>query len=116
MGLVRVVVTRIEHDGTMQRRMVDTAGSTDGPGWEGLATRALLSPPLYQPVPGVRIYHVSLDNSLTALVAEPDLSGPLLDLVTAVLALGTELLALPRCWHPRRTRLQAGGGCPTGLG
>lgn len=94
MGPVRVVVTRIEHDGTMQRRMVDTAYRTDGARWEGLATRALLSPPPYQPVPGIPIYHVSLDASVTALVAEPDLSGPLLDLVTAVLALGAELLAL----------------------
>src|SRR5215472_4301159 len=30
-GLVRVTVTRIEWDGTMQRRMVDTAQRADGP-------------------------------------------------------------------------------------
>src|SRR5689334_15674091 len=93
MGPVRVVVTRIEHDGTMQRRMVETAHRADGARWEGLATSALLSPPPYQPFPGVPIYHISLDNSVTALVAEPELSGPLLDLVTAVLALGAELLS-----------------------
>jgi uncharacterized membrane protein len=29
--LVRVVATRIERDGTMQRRMVDTAHCSDGP-------------------------------------------------------------------------------------
>ena len=40
-GLMRVVVTRIGQDGTMKRRMVDTGCRTDGPRWEGLATRAL---------------------------------------------------------------------------
>ena len=86
-------MTRIEWDGTMQRRVVDTAFRTDGPRWEGLATRALLLPPPYDPVPGAPVYHVSLDNSMVALAAERDLCGPLLDLVTAVLALGEELLA-----------------------
>ena len=41
MGEVRVVVTRIEHDGTMQRRMVDTGRQTDPRNWEDLAARAL---------------------------------------------------------------------------
>jgi hypothetical protein len=90
-GLVRVVVTRIEQDGTMLRRVVDTARCTDGPRWESLAGRAVLMPPPYHPVPGVPIYHVSLDDSPMALAAEHDLSGPLLDLVTAVLAMGDEL-------------------------
>jgi len=44
-------VTRIEWDGTMQRRVVDTACRADDPRWEGLATRALLLPPPYHPVP-----------------------------------------------------------------
>jgi hypothetical protein len=92
--LVRVVVTRIEQDGTMQRRMVDTARCGDGPRWEGLATRALLSPPPYRPLAGAPVYHVSLDHTMTALVAEHDLSGSLLDLVTAVLTVGDEVLAL----------------------
>jgi hypothetical protein len=30
--LMRVVATRIEQDGTMQRRVVDTADCSDGPG------------------------------------------------------------------------------------
>jgi hypothetical protein len=90
-GLVRVVVTHIGQDGTMLRRVVDTARCIDGPHWEGLATRALLLPPPYHPVPGVALYHVSLDNTMMALVAEPDLCGPLLDLVTAVLATGDEV-------------------------
>jgi hypothetical protein len=85
------VVTRIGQDGTMQRRVVDTACRADGPRWEGLATRALLVPPPYHPVPGAPVYHVSLDNSTMVLAAEHDLCGPLLDLVTAVLAMGDEL-------------------------
>ena len=52
-------MTRIEWDGTMQRRVVDTACRADGPRWEGLATRALLLPPPYHPVPGAPVYHLS---------------------------------------------------------
>jgi hypothetical protein len=88
---VRVVVTRIEWDGTMLRRVVDTARWTDGPRWEGLAARALLVPQLYHPVPRAPVYHVSVDDSPMALAAEHDLCGPLLDLVTAVLAMGDEV-------------------------
>jgi hypothetical protein len=89
-------VTRLEWDGTMRRRVVDTARRIDGPHWEGLAGRALLVPPPYRPVPGAPIYHVSVDGSEMALAAEQDLCGPLLDLVTAVLAVGDEVL-LPGC-------------------
>jgi hypothetical protein len=88
---VRVVVTWIGQDGTMLRRVVDTARCTDGPQWESLAGRALLVPPPYHPVPGAPVYHVSLDNCPMVLAAEHDLSGPLLDLVTAVLAMGDEV-------------------------
>jgi hypothetical protein len=88
-GLMRVAVTRIERDGAMQRRVVDTcaAGWSDGPEWEDLARRALAVAPPYRPVPGCRLYQVSVDGR-QVLVAEHDLAGPLLDLVTAVLALG----------------------------
>ena len=89
--LMRVVATRIERDGTMQRRVVDTAHCSDGPQWEDLACRALAVPPPYRPVPGTPIYHVSLDGDRQVLVAEHDLGGPLLDLVTAVLAIGGEV-------------------------
>jgi hypothetical protein len=61
---MRVVVTRIEWDGTMRRRLVDTAGRSDASQWEGQV------------------------NEWAVLVAEDDLSGPLSDLVTAVLAMG----------------------------
>jgi hypothetical protein len=90
-GLVRVTVTRIEQDGTMQRRMVDTARCIDAPRWESLAGRALLLPPPYHPVPGAPMYHVSLDDGTVTMVAEDDLCGPLLDLATAVLARGEEV-------------------------
>jgi hypothetical protein len=90
MGPVRVTVTRIEWDGTMQRRMVDTAQRSDGPQWEDLAARALAILPLYRPVPRIPVYHVNVDGSVVQ-AAEHDLTGALLDLITAVLALGEEL-------------------------
>jgi hypothetical protein len=37
------------------------------------------------------IYHISLDDGRPVLVAEPDLGGALLDLVTAVLAIGGQV-------------------------
>lgn len=43
-------MTRIEWDGTMQRRRVDTARRADGPQWEDLAARALAIPPPCTPV------------------------------------------------------------------
>jgi hypothetical protein len=87
---MRVVVTRIGRDGTMDRRMVDTAASSDAGPWEDLIARALASPPLYRPVPGDPVYQVRVDEQVV-LVAEHDLSGSLYDLVTAVLALGEAL-------------------------
>jgi hypothetical protein len=89
-GLVRVVVTRIEQDGTMLRRMVDTAHRDDGHLWAELSARALASVPPYQPVPGAAIYHVSVDGR-TVQVGEYDLDGALGDLVTVVLAIGEAL-------------------------
>ena len=81
-------MTRIDWDGTMQRRMVDTAGRDDGPQWEDLATRALAVLPLYTPVPRTPIYHISVDDRVI-LAAEHNLTGSLQDLATAVLAMGT---------------------------
>ena len=77
-------MTRIEQDGTMRRRVVDTAQHEDCLQWERLAGRALEFPPPYRPVPGIPVYHVSLGGQVI-LVAEPDLGGPLLNLVTAVM-------------------------------
>ena len=83
-------MTRIGPDGTMSHRMVDTAASSDAGPWEDLIARALASPPLYRPAPGSPVYHLRVDEQVV-LVAEPDLSGALSDLVTAVLALGEAL-------------------------
>jgi hypothetical protein len=58
MGWVRVVVTRIEHDGTMHRRMVDTVEQSDPRNWEDLTARALAAPPPYRAVPGTDVYHI----------------------------------------------------------
>jgi hypothetical protein len=84
---MRVVVTRIEWDGSMRRRVVDTAGRGDAPQWEDLIARALAVMPPYRPAPGGPVYHLRVDEG-AVLVAEHDLSGPLSDLVTAVLAIG----------------------------
>jgi hypothetical protein len=87
---MKVVVTRIEPDGTMQRRVVDTAWRDDGAQWEDLAARALAFRPPYRPIPGSAVYHVSVDDQVVQ-VGEYDLDGPLRDLVTVVLAMGGEL-------------------------
>ena len=87
---MRVVATQIWPDGTMGRRVVDTTLLPDRRRWEELAARAVAVPPPYQPVPGTAVYHVSIDNHVI-MVGESDLTGPLLDLVTAVMALGEEM-------------------------
>jgi hypothetical protein len=83
-------VTHISDDGTMLRRSVDTAQLSDHSDWEELAARALAMPLPYRPVPGIPVIHVKLDDRMI-MVAQHDLAGPLLDLVTAVLALGGEV-------------------------
>ena len=87
-------MTRIEQDGTMLRRTVDTAQRNDGHLWEDLTARALASPPPYHPIPGTAVYHISVDGRAFQF-GEYDLDGPLRDLVTVVLALGKETLAPP---------------------
>ena len=84
---MRVVVTRISQDGTMRRRMVDTAVSGGVGPWKELAARALAGPSPYDPIPGEPVYHLRVDDQVV-LVAEHDLSGPLYDLVITVLAIG----------------------------
>jgi hypothetical protein len=64
-----------------------TAGRSDTGQWEELIARALAAPPPYRPVPGSPVYHLRVDDR-ELLAAEHDLSGPLADLVTAVLAIG----------------------------
>jgi hypothetical protein len=91
MGQVRVVVTRIEPDGTMHRRMVDTAQQTNPRNWEHLAARALAIQPPYRPIPGTAAYHLRVDGHIIQ-VGEYDLEGPLRDLAVVVLAIGSTLL------------------------
>jgi hypothetical protein len=86
------VATRIGRDGTMQRRAVDTAHSSNARWWEDLAARALAARPPYRPVPGAAIYHLSADDGIVVLAAEHDLRGPLLELVTAVMAAGGTMI------------------------
>jgi hypothetical protein len=86
---MRVVTTRIEQDGAMRRRVVDTARETDRRLWEDLAIRAMAVPVPYRPECGGAVYHVGVDDYVV-MAAEHDLAGPLLDLVTAVMALGDD--------------------------
>jgi len=87
MGWVRVVRTRIEQDGTMQRRVVDPARQRGWRLWADLAGRAMTVAVPYRPVPAIALYHVRVDGHVVMAV-EPDLAGALLDLVTGVMALG----------------------------
>jgi hypothetical protein len=83
---MRVVVTRIGPDGTMRRRMVDTAASSVVGPWEELIARAGC-PAALPPGSGGPVYHLRAGERIV-LVPGHDLSGPLSELVTAVLALG----------------------------
>jgi hypothetical protein len=84
--MVRVTVTRIEWDGTVRRRMVDTAHRRDGPQWK--TSPAARWPSCRStgrsPEP---VYHICVDDTVVR-GAEQDLAWALLDLITAVLALG----------------------------
>jgi hypothetical protein len=90
---MRVIATRIEPDGTVQRRMVDTARQSDRRLWEDLAARAVGAPVPYRPARGIAVYHVKVDDYVV-MAAEHDLAGPLQDLVTAVMAVGSECLGM----------------------
>jgi hypothetical protein len=106
------VVTQIAQDGAMQRRVVDTAWFDDSLQWDRFAASAVEFPPPYRPVPGIPIYHVSVDD-VVVLVAEHDLGGQLLNLVTAVMAQGEELLAPLSALRPGVTSdLESSGTAP----
>ena len=68
--------------------MVDTARQSDRRLWEDLAARAVGIPVPYRPAPGIAVYHIRVDDYVV-MTAEHDLAGLLLDLVTAVMALGS---------------------------
>jgi hypothetical protein len=85
---MRVIVTRVDGDGSIRRAVVDTAGSDDAARWEELVGQAGLGvAPPYRPRPGEAVYHIRA-GELAVQVADRDLTGPLRDLVAAVLAEG----------------------------
>ena len=86
-GWVHITVTEVAPDGQVRRRSVDTKGRDDASSWEGLAERAIGDPPVYQPAPGRPVYAIRVDDQ-EVMVAEKDVSGPLGQLVTAVLTEG----------------------------
>ena len=86
-GWVNITVTEVAPDGQVRRRSVDTKGRDDASSWEGLAERAIVDPPAYQPAPGRPVYAIQVDDQ-EVMVAEKDVSGPLGQLVTAVLTEG----------------------------
>jgi hypothetical protein len=85
---VRVTVTRVAGDGSVRRAVVDAAGPDGAARWEELIAQADLGvPPPYRPRPGEAVYHIRA-GELEVQVAERDLTGPLRELVAAVLAEG----------------------------
>jgi hypothetical protein len=84
---VRVVVTEIGWDGSMRRRALDTSGLTDAGRWDNLIEQVLAFPPLYRAAPGSPVYVIHAGDR-AVLVGEQDLTGPLRDLVTTILAAG----------------------------
>ena len=86
-GWVRVVVTQIGWDGSMRRRALDTCGLTEAGRWETLIGQVQAFPPAYRAAPGSTVYVIHAGDR-AVLVAEQDLTGPLRDLVTAILAAG----------------------------
>ena len=84
---MRLEVTRIAQDGSIRRRVVDTCGRSDAGRWEELIDQAPAFAPPYWVRPGDTVYQISVGER-TVMVAEGDLTGPLWDLVVAVLAEG----------------------------
>jgi hypothetical protein len=71
----------------MRRRMLDTDGRSDSGRWEELVSRAPAVPPPYRAAPGDTVYQISVGEQ-TVMLTEDDLTGPLQELVMAVLAEG----------------------------
>ena len=86
-GRVRVVVTEIGWDGSMRRRALDTCGLTEAGPWETLIEQVLAFPPPYRAAPDGPVYVIHAGDR-AVLVGEQDLTGPLRDLVTTILAAG----------------------------
>lgn len=87
---VRVTVTRVAGDGSIRRAVVDAAGRDDAARWDELIEQAGLGvPPPYRPRPGEAVYHIRAAEQAVQ-VADRDLTGPLRELVMAVLAEGAD--------------------------
>jgi hypothetical protein len=84
---VKVVVTEISWDGKVRRRALDTWNFTDVDRWEHLIGQVLAFPPPYRAAPGRAVYVIHASDR-AVLVGEQDLTGPLRELVTAILAAG----------------------------
>ena len=85
---VRVVVTQIAWDGFLRRRVLDTAGLPDAGRRETLIEQILAAPPPYRAAPARPVYVIHAGDR--AIVAgEDNLTGPLRDLVTAILEGGS---------------------------
>jgi hypothetical protein len=82
-----LAVTEIGWDGRIRRRQFDFSGLSDARWWEDLVGHVLAAPPPYRPAQGSSVYQVAVGGS-AVLIAERDLTGPLRDLVTTVLASG----------------------------
>ena len=84
---MRVGVTEIGWDGTIRRRALDTWCLADADRREHIISQLFTLPPAYQATPGRPVYIIHTSNR-AVLVGEEDLTGPLRDLVTTVLATG----------------------------
>jgi hypothetical protein len=98
---VRVVITEISWDGSIRRRAPGTSGLTDAGRWENLIEQVLAFPPPYRAAPGRSVYVIHAADR-AVLVGEQDLTGPLRDLVTTILAWGDPALAASRAIRPQR--------------
>ncbi len=85
---MQIMVTRIAGDGRLLHRLVDTATCSDPRRWESMVELAALAhPPPYQPAPGSPVYLINTGDQ-PVLVTQNRLTGPIEDLVSAVLAEG----------------------------
>ncbi len=84
---MRVVVTEIGWNGAIRRKALDTWYLTDVGRWEGIIGRVLACPPEYRAVPGSAVYLIHAGDR-TVLVGKEDLTGPMAELVAAILQTG----------------------------
>lgn len=84
---MRVVVTEIGWNGTIRRKALDTWCLTDVGRWEAIIGRILACPPEYRAAPGSAVYIIHAGDR-AVLVGEEDLTGPMAELVAAILTTG----------------------------